>query len=143
MTIEGTATDKINAFLDQAILARLATASPKTLQPHVVPVWFLWDGTCIWISSFASTRKVEELRQNARCAVVIDTETDSLGVSAVLFEGKADLVTEPRTFVEDMATRIYTRYLGPDGVLAPDPQSWIHDPENLIIKLSPSRTHTW
>ncbi len=135
--------DRINTFLDQAILARFATAAPDTVQPHVVPVWFLWDGESVWISSFKNTRKVQELRRNARCAMVIDTEGNDLGVSAVLFEGEAELLTEPRDFVQEMATRIYTRYLGQDGVLTHDPQSWIHDPENLIIKLKPGKTHTW
>jgi nitroimidazol reductase NimA-like FMN-containing flavoprotein (pyridoxamine 5'-phosphate oxidase superfamily) len=143
MTITDITPDKINTFLDQAILARLATAAPGTLQPHVVPVWFLWDGEVVWISSFQNTRKVRELKRNARCAIVIDTEGATLGVSAVLFEGRAELLTEPRAFVQEMATRIYTRYLGADGVVAPDPQSWIHDPENLIIKLKPGKTPTW
>ena len=143
MTLTETPPNTIDVFLDQAILARFATAAPETMQPHVVPVWFLWDGDAVWISSFASTRKVRELRRNPRCAIVIDTETSLGGVSAVLLEGKAELVTEPRDFVKEMATRIYTRYLGPEGVLTADPQSWIHDPDNLIIKLKPSKTHTW
>jgi PPOX class probable F420-dependent enzyme len=143
MTVAEMKTDTINTFLDQAILAHLATAAPETVQPHVVPVWFLWDGEVVWISSFKNTRKVRELRRNARCAIVIDTEGNGFGVSAVLFEGEAELLTEPRAFVQEMATRIYTRYLGPDGVQAYDPQSWIHDPDNLIIRLKPGKTHTW
>ena len=46
---------EIDAFLAEAILARLATANPKTCQPHAVPVWFLWDGESAWISAFTST----------------------------------------------------------------------------------------
>ena len=36
----------IEATLAQPVLARLATANPRSLQPHVVPVWFWWDGEC-------------------------------------------------------------------------------------------------
>ena len=143
VTADAVTPDTISTFLDQAILARFATATPETHQPHVVPVWFLWDGEVVWITSFKNTRKVRELRRNARCAMVIDTERNAYGVSAVLFEGEAELLTEPRAFVQEMATRIYTRYLGSDGVLAHDPQSWIHNPDNLIIKLKPGKTHTW
>ena len=63
-------------------LDRLATANPRTLQPHVVPVWFWWDGTSLWISAFSSTRKVKELleRRHARLdgyGRFTDTKADS------------------------------------------------------------------
>jgi hypothetical protein len=60
----------------------------------------------------------------------------------VIFEGRAELVTEPIEFVREMTTWVYTRYLGPEGVLAADPQYWIHDPENLLVKLTPEWTYT-
>ena len=50
----------VSNFLADAHLARLATCNPDTLQPHVVPVWYEWDGEYIWISTFRSTRKVRE-----------------------------------------------------------------------------------
>jgi len=131
------------AYLDQPLLARLATASPRTGQPHVVPVWYLWDGESLWISAFSSTRKVRELEKNRKCSVVIDTSPDANVTRGVLFEGEAELIEAPRSLVEEMSTRIYTRYLGPEGVLAPDPQSWIRDAENRIVKLTPRKTWTW
>jgi hypothetical protein len=60
-----------------------------------------------------------------------------------LFEGSAELVTEPREVVWDISERIYTRYLGLEGVKEPDPQSWIKDEENLLVKLTPDKTYTW
>ena len=51
----------IEMVLAEPVLARLATTDPKTMQPHVVPVWFMWDGASVWISSFVSTRKIRGL----------------------------------------------------------------------------------
>jgi hypothetical protein len=62
---------------------------------------------------------------------------------AVLFEGEVEVVTSPRQLVEEMSTFIYLRYLGEEGVKATDPQSWIHDPENLVVRLTPQRVFTW
>jgi PPOX class probable F420-dependent enzyme len=132
---------KLDAFLSQPILARLATAGDA--QPHVVPVWYLWDGESVWISSYSSTRKIRELRKNPRCAVIVDTQEAINGVTAVLLEGQAELLTAPLDFVRSMATRIYTKYLGPEGVLAAEPQEWIHSPEQTIIRLTPTRTVHW
>lgn len=135
--------DQINKFLEEPLLARLGTANPASGQPHVTPVWFLWDGECIWISAFNSTRKVKELARNPLCAVLIDDADRDGKTRAVLFEGRAELICEPRRLVAEISARIYTRYLGAEGVLAADPQSWIYDPENTIVKLKPQKTFSW
>lgn len=71
MTIE--ITPAIQEFLSRPLLARLATASPE-VQPHVVPVWFLWEDGFIWVSSYRSTRKITDLERNPKYAIVIDVE---------------------------------------------------------------------
>jgi hypothetical protein len=108
-----------------------------------VPLWYAWDGKSLWLSGFRSTRKFKELRSNPRCAVVIDTTDDELNNSGILFEGQAELIVEPRELVYKKTIWIYTRYLGPAGVMAADPQSWIYDPENLVARLIPERIYSW
>ncbi len=134
---------KMETLLSEPLLARIATVSTHDLQPHVVPVWFLWDGESVWISSYSSTRKIRELQGNPKCSIVVDSPHRIGDLSAVLFEGRAELVTEPREFVREMVTRVYTKYLGPEGVLAAEPQEWIYSPENLLIKLTPEKTVAW
>lgn len=135
--------ETLTEFLLQPNIARLATAERDTSQPHVVPVWYLWDGESVWISSFRSTRKVKELQENPLCSIVVDTADSGVDYRSVVFEGEAELISDPLDFVQELTTRIYIRYLGETGVLEPDPQSWIHSPENLLIKLTPERTYTW
>jgi nitroimidazol reductase NimA-like FMN-containing flavoprotein (pyridoxamine 5'-phosphate oxidase superfamily) len=131
-------------LLAQPVLARIATANLETGQPHVVPLWYLWDGASIWISGFRSTRKFRELLANPRCAVLVEPAVPKASkIQAVLFEGEAEVLTTPRQLVEEMSMRIYLRYLGEEGVKAADPQSWIHDPENLVVRLTPQRVYTW
>jgi nitroimidazol reductase NimA-like FMN-containing flavoprotein (pyridoxamine 5'-phosphate oxidase superfamily) len=135
--------DLIEGVLAEAVLARLATTNPKNMQPHVVPVWFEWDGQHVWISSFVSTRKIRELKINPRGAVLIESKQEGSKLQAVLLEGPVELVTQPRQMVSEIASRIYIRYLGPEGVKEAEPQSWLKDPENLLIKLTPDRVISW
>ena len=135
--------EKHTAMLSEPLLARLATASLPEGQPHVVPVWYQWDGERLWISSYRSTRKIRILEQNPRCAVVVDQVTGSGEISGVLFEGLAELVRAPSDFLVRKTAEIYTRYLGEEGVQAPDPQEWMHSPENLLIRVSPSKVYAW
>lgn len=138
---------QLDAFLEHPNLARLSTAvpskdDPRYFQPHTTPVWFLWDGSSLYISAFTSTRKVKEVRRNPYIAVLVDLAEAADGVTAVLMEGKAAWITDPAT-VQEMSRAIYTHYMGPEGVLASNPQSWIVDPENSIIKLTPQKVFTW
>jgi nitroimidazol reductase NimA-like FMN-containing flavoprotein (pyridoxamine 5'-phosphate oxidase superfamily) len=134
--------EKLDAFLGGRLIARLATANPKTLQPHVVPVWYLWDGEQVWIHAYAKFRKSREIAMNPRCAVVVDVEIGGeQPFTAVMLEGEAELVYEPRQFVHDQAERIYQRYMQPAEILAPDPQSWLNDPEIGLIKLAPKQVY--
>ena len=134
---------QIDTLLARPVLARIATANPTTLQPHVVPVWFWWDGAALWISAFDSTRKIRDLRRNPRISVLIeDPDLPEGKLQALLFEGPVELVKDPET-VARVSNIIYTRYMGEEGVLAADPQSWIVDPENTLIKLVPAKTFSW
>jgi nitroimidazol reductase NimA-like FMN-containing flavoprotein (pyridoxamine 5'-phosphate oxidase superfamily) len=132
----------LDAFLAQPLIARIATASPSTHRPHVVPVWFEWDGESIWISTFRSTRKIRELQANPLCSIAIDSADSGVDFRGVVFEGPAELVTAPLDFVQRKSEQIYTRYLG-EEVRQPRYQEWIYDSENLLIKLTPQRRNTW
>ena len=91
---------------------------------------------------YSGARKFKELAGNPACSIIVDHATSGVDFWAVLFEGQAELITDP-SVVYPMAARIYTRYIGVDGVLDPVPQSWIRDAESLLLKLTPSRTVTW
>ena len=79
--------------------------------------------------------------RNPRVSIVVDTADEPQGMQAVIFEGRAELISDPRIVVP-RSTTIYTRYLGEDGVKDPEPASWIVDPENLIICLKPEKVYT-
>jgi nitroimidazol reductase NimA-like FMN-containing flavoprotein (pyridoxamine 5'-phosphate oxidase superfamily) len=135
--------DQIMQRLSAPLIARLATVDPRDMQPHVVPVWYEWDGESLWISSFSSTRKNRDLARNPYAAAVIDEAPSGVENWAVIFEGPVELVTEPKDFLHQKTEAIYRRYLGAEGVLESDPQSWIRDPENTLIKLTPTKTRSW
>ncbi len=133
---------RIDSFLAQPILARLATVSKKS-QPHVVPVWFLWEDSFAWVSSFASTRKVKDLIVNPKCALVVDMQEARHGLTAVLLEGEAELLSLNSPEVRARVERLYTKYLNPQGILAKEPQEWLNSSENLLVKLIPTRLISW
>lgn len=128
-------------MLAQPLLARLATSNPTTHQPHVVPVWYAWDGEAVLISAFSSTRKVREVLLNRYIAILIDTGNPGEVTRGILFEGSAELIQDQEQ-VATLARQIYTRY-SPGGILDAAAESWLYDPENRIIRLKPEKIYTW
>lgn len=129
----------VQKLLAEPILARLGTANPRTTQPHVTPVWFAWDGECLYISAFISTRKAREASENPRISVLIDTDTPT---RAVLMEGAAEVIVDPGK-VQPLSEWIYARYVGEGEVKKSPYAGWTTDAENRVIKLRPEKVFAW
>jgi PPOX class probable F420-dependent enzyme len=69
----------------------LGTVRPDG-RPHLVPVWFWWDGTTVLFFSKPGSQKVRNLRHNSQVVVALDTADE--GEDVALFEGQAELLAE-------------------------------------------------
>lgn len=132
--------EQIDAFLAQPYLARIATVRPDG-RPHVVPIWFWWDGTSAYMETPPDSVKATNLRHNPHCALTVDITEGGLRFAAVIMEGTVELLTDRQVQLE-MATKVYTKYLGEEGVQSPTPQRMIHN-EHVIIKFTPRHIVTW
>lgn len=135
--------EQVDAFLAEPVIARLATASAHNPQPHVVPIWFYWDGEILWFSTPGHSVKVKDLTSNPKGAVSIDITEGGLRYKAVILEGNVEIFSGPVEEIVPITVRIYTKYLGEEGVRSPTPQSWANNPGNVILKLKPKRIKTW
>ncbi len=115
---------EIDAFLAEPLIARVATTRPDG-RPHVVPVWFYWDGTSVYMETPPTFVKAKNLTANPNIAISIDITEGGLRFKAVILEGKAEILTE-RSYVLDMVKCIYTKYLGPEGTESPTPKRMIN-----------------
>jgi nitroimidazol reductase NimA-like FMN-containing flavoprotein (pyridoxamine 5'-phosphate oxidase superfamily) len=132
--------EQLDAFLAGPILARIATIRDK--HPHVVPMWFDWDGESLWMETGLGFQKYKNLLANPACAVTIDITEGGLRFKGAIFEGDAEIITAPADEVCGIVTRIYRKYLGDEGISAPVPQTMIANP-HAIIRLRPERILTW
>lgn len=131
---------EIDTFLDGRLLARIATVRPDG-RPHIAPMWYWWDGTSMYMETPPNSVKANNLRANANCAITVDITEGGLRFKSVILEGRAELLEDLQD-AEAMARRIYTRYLGEEGVRSPTPAQMISNP-HVIIKLTPTRILTY
>jgi PPOX class probable F420-dependent enzyme len=61
-------------------------------RPHLVPVWFLWDGEALWIFSRPRNQKIINLRHNPHVILALDDSRQ--GADPIVIEGRATLLEE-------------------------------------------------
>lgn len=85
-----------NQHLDQRLrtepLIWLSSTRPDG-RPHLVPVWFWWDGATILVFSLPHTQKIRNIQHNP--VVMVALESANQGNEIMLMEGHAELVTDP------------------------------------------------
>ena len=82
---------QIDARLRSEPIIWLSSVRPDG-RPHLVPVWFWWDGAAILLFGKPGSQKVRNLRHNAHAIVALDTADE--GEDVVVFEGTAELLAE-------------------------------------------------
>jgi hypothetical protein len=94
-------------FLTRPLFAHLAHNSERG--PCESPVWFHWDGCCLWI--IGGSTFPENLKRDPRCSIgIVDWNRETGLCHHVGFRGTATVVS----FDIGMAKTIFRRYFGPD-----------------------------
>lgn len=121
--------EEIDDFLSGRWVARLAT-NGRDGYPRVSPLWYYWDGKCLYFNIASTRLALRNLRRDPRCSVVIDMDDRALMgmranmAKAVTITGDAELTVagsgervtiEAGPFAgdwlaEDALARILTRY---------------------------------
>ena len=86
-----------DAFLGEERTCRVATVAADGA-PHATPLWFVWDGTALWLTSIVKSQRWTDLQRDNRVAVVVDAGEDYMELRGVEIRGRAEPVGEvPRT----------------------------------------------
>jgi hypothetical protein len=86
-------------FLSGRWLCRLATNGSDGF-PHVTPVWYYWDGGCLYVGLGKTRQSCRNLERDPRCSAVIDMDDRPLMgmrtnlAKAVAIKGEAVLMAE-------------------------------------------------
>ncbi|POX44531.1 pyridoxamine 5-phosphate oxidase [Streptomyces sp. Ru71] len=131
---------ELDEFLAEQRTCRLATVSADG-SPHVSALWFLWDGTALWLYSVVRSRRWADLRRDPRVAVAVDTGEDYGELRGVELSGAVEVVGEvPRTGelcaeLDAVETRFARKYFGLD--MLP------HDGRHAWLRLTPQKVVSW
>src|SRR4051794_445649 len=86
-----------DAFLMTERTCRIATIGSEGA-PHVTPLWFVWDGSSLWLTSIVKSQRWADIQRDSRVSVAIDTGDDYRELRGIEIMGVASSVGEvPRT----------------------------------------------
>jgi hypothetical protein len=131
---------ELDAFLTEQRTCRAATVSADGM-PHVSPLWFVWDGTSLWLYSLARSRRWADLRADGRVAVVVDAGEEYGELRGVELSGRVEFVGEcPRTGEPcpelDAPERLFARKNF--GL-----SEMFHDGRHAWARLTPDKIASW
>ena len=130
--------DRLDIFLkDSSIVGILATIDSAG-EPYLVPIWFEWDGSSVWMVSKPKARYVDHIKNNSKVSICI-AKAELPYVRAVL-AGPAELIETDRDWLP-MGYRMAERYIGGDSGQAyiDKTAGW----KRVFIRLTPDKISSW
>jgi PPOX class probable F420-dependent enzyme len=129
--------DERNEFLAVERTCRVATVNGDG-SPHVSPLWFVWDGESLWLTSITESQRWENLRRDNRVAVVVDGGDQFLELRGVELSGQATPVGEvPRTGRPDVdletPERLFAEKYAGGRIQHDGSHAWLHIRPDKIV----------
>ena len=130
--------DEVDAFLRSERTCRVATVGADG-RPHLAPLWFVWDGTCVWLNSIVRSRRWADLAREPRLSPVVDGGIEFHELHGVEISGRAIPVgevprgPEPHEELTTPEALFARKYSGSDSFVADGRHGWLRiDVEKII-----------
>ena len=137
--MNGTAlsTARIVRFLEQEPVVWLSTVRPDGA-PHLVPIWFWWDGEELLVFSKPDAQKVHNLRENPAVMLALGDAEEDFDVGLV--RGHAELLDRPTRSVMPYAH--LAKYADRLAALGVDAETYAAT-YSQVIRIVPERFLGW
>jgi PPOX class probable F420-dependent enzyme len=128
---------RIRRFLEHEPVVWLSTVRPDG-GPHLVPIWFWWDGEALLVFSKPHAQKVRNLREHGAVMLALGVAEDDFDVG--MLEGRAELLDQPTSQVMPAAHLAkYARQLAALGLSAEEYAATY----SQVIRIVPVRLLGW
>ncbi len=126
---------RIDRLLRSESTIWLSTVAPEGT-PHLVPIWFSWDGDRLFVASKPNARKIRNLRRNPKLMIALGEPDEDFDVG--LIECEAELPSTPTcdllppTHLEKYARRMRAIGLDADAYAATYSQPILIRPKRFL-----------
>ena len=127
-----------NKFLQSQKILRLATIDPSG-NPHIVPVWYMYDNNKFYIGTNTKTRKAKNIKKNSKVSFCIDVGIKSPDIIGTMGIGSAKLILKTE-MVHSLAEKILLRYF---TNLKNQSAQQLLNQTDCIIEIIPKKITSW
>jgi len=127
---------RLDRFLAKEPVVWLSTVRPDGA-PHLVPIWFTWDGTSLLVFSKPGAQKVRNLRVHPVAMLALGEPEDDFDVA--LAEARVELFDAPATELPDAHI---TKYADRMASLGLSPEEFIAT-YSQVLRITPTRSLPW
>lgn len=131
------ATARIQGFLSSEPIVWLSTVRPNGA-PHVVPIWFWWDGDALLVFSKPDAQKVRNLRERPDVMLALGDAEDDFDIGMI--EGRAEILDAPTSAVLPPAH--LDKYRERMAAVGLSPETYIAT-YSQVIRIVPTRYLGW
>ncbi|KFM20882.1 Pyridoxamine 5'-phosphate oxidase protein [Marine Group I thaumarchaeote SCGC AAA799-D07] len=129
---------KRDEFLKKQKILHLATLDKKN-NPHIVPVWYLFDSKKFYIGTNLKTEKAKNIKNNNKISFCVDIGINSPDIFGVMGQGIAKLIRD-KNDISRIEKRILLRYFKTlDNKSAKD----LLEETDCIIEITPKKYSVW
>ena len=132
--------DELEAFVAEQKIVSVATIGPNG-RPHLVPLWYVADGTELRGWTYAKSQKARNLGRDPRATLGLEDGVQYHELRGVMFECEVGLEREPAG-VEKFGLELFARYA---GELNDDIRAMVAAQAQKRVGLTfvPTRTVSW
>lgn len=131
--------EELDAFLGEERTCRVATVGADGA-PHNSPLWFVWDGASLWLTSLVKSQRWTDLMRDGRVSIVVDGGRDYGELRGAELLGTVEPVGDvPRTATPDPSVVTAERLFGEKY----SGGSYRPDGRHAWLRLTPDKVVTW
>ena len=127
-----------DAFLRDERTCRVGTIGADG--PHVTALWFVWDGTSIWLNSIVKSQRWTDLERDPRVTLLVDTGEGFGELRGIEIKGRVVPVGEiPRVGEANDALVAPEQLFGEKYAAG----TFVHDGRHAWLRVVPEKIVSW
>jgi PPOX class probable F420-dependent enzyme len=126
-------------LLEARLIGVLATLDPDG-GSHAVPLWFARHGDAVVFATGARSRKVRNLRRDARATLVVHDSRPGFEVCGASIQGRIELELGERA--RPLIDRVHRRYVSEEGLELAAAREFLGGDDAALV-LRPESAVTW
>jgi PPOX class probable F420-dependent enzyme len=134
--------EELEAFLADERVVTVATIGPNG-RPHLMPLWFVPDGTVLEGWTFARSQKAKNLERDPHATLQVEAGESYEELRGVMFECDVALDHDTER-ITNVGVALFTRY-GADEEPDAATREMVEKqaPKRVALRFTPTRTVTW